>query len=41
MTAAGRAGQVLVIDHRQFITMSQYAAGLTETVAAALYPDAP
>ncbi len=41
VTAAGRAGQVLVIDHRQFITMSQYAAGLTETVAAALYPDAP
>ncbi len=41
VTAAGRTGQVLVIDHRQFITMSQYAAGLTETVAAALYPDAP
>ena len=41
VTAAGRTGQVLVIDHRRFITMSQYAAGLTETVAAALYPDAP
>ena len=41
VTTAGRTGQVLVIDHRRFITMSQYAAGLTETVAAALYPDAP
>ena len=41
VTTAGRTGQILVIDHRQFITMSQYAAGLTETVAAALYPDAP
>ena len=41
VTAAGRTGQVLVIDHRRFITMSQYAAGLTEAVAAALYPDAP
>ena len=41
VTAAGRTGQILVIDHRRFITMSQYAAGLTEAVAAALYPDAP
>lgn len=41
VTAAGRTGQVLVIDHRRFITMSHHAAGLTETVAAALYPDAP
>ena len=41
VTTAGRTGQVLVIDHRQFITMSQYASGLTETVAAALYPDGP
>ena len=41
VTTAGRSGQVLVLDHRRFITMSQYAAGLTEAVAAALYPDAP
>ena len=41
VTAAGRRGQILVIDHRRFITMSHHAAELTETVAAALYPDAP
>ena len=41
VTAAGRTGQVLVLDHRRFITMSQHAAGLIEAVAAALYPDTP
>lgn len=41
VTTAGRTGQVLVLDHRRFITMSQHAAGLTEAVAAALYPDTP
>ena len=41
VTVAGRSGQILVLDHRRFITMSQHAAGLLEAVGAALYPDAP
>ncbi len=41
VTTAGRTGQVLVLDHRRFITMSHHAAGLIETVAAALYPESP
>ena len=41
VTAAGRSGQVLVVDHRRFISMSHHVAGLLETVAAALYPDTP
>ena len=41
VTAAGRSGRILVLDHRRFITMSHHAAGLLEAVAAALYPDAP
>ena len=39
VTNAGRTGQVLVLDHRRFITMSHHAVALTEAVAAALYPD--
>ena len=39
VTTAGRTGQVLVLDHRRFITMSHHAARLIEAVAAALYPD--
>ncbi len=41
VTVAGRTGQVLVIEHRRFMTMSQYAADLLETVAAALLRDTP
>ena len=41
VTAAGRTGRILVLDHRRFITMSQHAAGLMEAVGAALYPDPP
>ena len=41
VTVAGRTGQILVLDHRRFITMSHHAAGLLEAVGAALYPDAP
>ena len=41
VTVAGRTGQILVLDHRRFITMSHHAAGLIEAVGAALYPDAP
>ena len=41
VTTAGRTGQVLVLDHRRFITMSHHAARLIEAVAAALYPDTP
>ncbi len=41
VTTAGRTGQVLVLDHRRFITMSHHAARLVEAVAAALYPDTP
>ena len=41
VTTAGRTGQVLVLDHRRFITMSHHAAGLIEAVAAALYPATP
>ena len=41
VTTAGRTGQVLVLDHRRFITMSHHAARLIEAVAAALYPDKP
>lgn len=41
VTTAGRSGQILVLDHRRFITMSQHAAALVEAVAAALYPDTP
>ncbi len=40
VTVAGRSGQILVLDHRRFITMSHHAAGLIEAVGAALYPDA-
>ena len=41
VTVAGRTGQVLVLDHRRFITMSHHAASLIEAVAEALYPDTP
>ena len=41
VTVAGRTGQILVLDHRRFITMSHLAAELIEAVGAALYPDAP
>ncbi len=41
VTVAGRTGQILVLDHRRFITMSHHAAGLIEAVGAALYPDPP
>ena len=41
VTVAGRTGQILVLDHRRFITMSHHAANLLEAVAAALYPDTP
>lgn len=41
VTAAGRSGRILALDHRRFITMSHHAAGLIEAVAAALYPDTP
>ena len=41
VTAAGRSGRILVLDHRRFITMSHHAASLIEAVGAALYPDRP
>ena len=41
VTVAGRTGQILVLDHRLFITMSHHAAGLIEAVGAALYPETP
>ena len=41
VTVAGRTGQILVLDHRRFITMSHHAAGLIEAVGAALYPGTP
>ncbi len=41
VTVAGRTGQILVLDHRRFITMSHHAAGLIEALGAALYPATP
>ena len=39
VTKAGRSGQVLIVESRQFTTMSQHAVGLMESVATALYPE--
>ena len=41
VTVAGRTGQILVLDHRRFITMSHHAASLIEAVGAALHPGTP
>ncbi len=37
VTTAGRTGQILLVDSRQFTTMSQHAVGLMEAIAAGLY----
>ncbi|MYA79742.1 MAG: ABC transporter substrate-binding protein [Acidobacteriia bacterium] len=39
VTAAGRERQILVVDNRRYLSMSQYAVGLMEALAAALYPE--
>ena len=38
-TRAGHSGQILIVESRQFTTMSQHAVSLLESVAAALYPE--
>ncbi len=40
VTHAGRNEQVVVIDNRIFLSMSQHAVGVMETIATALYPEA-
>ncbi len=37
VTKAGRSGQILIVETRQFTTMSQHAVSLMEAIAAGLY----
>ena len=37
VTEAGRTGQVLVVQNREFLTMSQHSVELMESIAAAIY----
>ncbi|MCY4189403.1 MAG: ABC transporter substrate-binding protein [Bryobacterales bacterium] len=39
VTAAGRKRQILVVNNRLYVSMSQHAVGLMEALAAALYPE--
>ena len=41
VTAAGRKGNILVVETRQYISMSHHAAGLMEAIASRLYQEAP
>ena len=41
VTVAGRREQVIVLDNRTYLSMSHHAAGIMETIAAALYPEDP
>ena len=40
VTAAGRERQILVVDNRRYLSMSQHAVGLMEALAVVLYPEA-
>jgi len=37
VTKAGRSGQILIVESRQFTAMSQHAVGLMEAIASGLY----
>ena len=39
VTKAGRSGQILIVESRQFTTMSQHAVSLMEAIATALYKE--
>ena len=39
VTQAGRSGQILIVESRQFTTMSQHAVGLMEAISAGLYAE--
>ena len=38
VSTAGRNGQVLIVENRRYLSMSQHVAGLLEDIAAAIYP---
>ena len=38
-STAGRKGQVLIVENRRYLSMSQHVAGLLEDIATAIYPD--
>lgn len=40
VTAAGRKGQIVILENRTYLSICHHAAGLMEAVAAALYPEA-
>ncbi|MDE2928117.1 MAG: ABC transporter substrate-binding protein [Acidobacteriota bacterium] len=40
VTAAGRERQILVVENRRYLSMSQHAVGLMEALAVVLYPEA-
>ena len=39
VSTAGRNGQVLIVENRRYLSMSQHVAGLMEDIAAAIYPE--
>ena len=39
VSQAGRSGQILIVESRQFTTMSQHAVGLMEAISAGLYAE--
>ena len=39
VSTAGRKGQVLIVENRRYLSMSQHVAGLVEDIAAAIYPE--
>ena len=39
VSTAGRKGQVLIVENRRYLSMSQHVAGLLEDIAAAIYPE--
>ena len=39
VSTAGRKGQVLIVENRRYLSMSQHVAGLMEDIAAAIYPE--
>ena len=39
VTKAGRSGRILIVESRQFTTMSQHAVSLMEAIAAGLYAE--
>ncbi len=41
VTNAGKTGSILVVETRQYVSMSHHAAGLMEAIAARLYQEEP